>query len=56
VMIYFDLATRKMILERMVGRVSPSSYLMMGTAESSAGLSYEFEPVAAGKTVFYRRK
>ncbi|HEY8578600.1 MAG TPA: protein-glutamate O-methyltransferase CheR [Beijerinckiaceae bacterium] len=39
VLIYFDLETKKQVLERLAGALSPDGVLLLGAAESTIGLS-----------------
>lgn len=56
VMIYFDVATRKRILERVAARTSVGGYLLMGVAESPVGLSPDYTPVPVAGSVVFRRR
>ena len=54
VMIYFDVDTKKTILKKIRNYLLPHGCLALGTAETTANLDAEFEPVVFGKAVFYR--
>ena len=54
VLLYFDLETKKAILER-VGRVlRPEGYLFLGSGETTLNLVDRFAPVQHGKAICYR--
>ncbi len=54
VLIYFDIPTKKAILEK-VGRVlQPDGYLFLGVAETTVALDSSFEPVKFDKAACYR--
>jgi chemotaxis protein methyltransferase CheR len=44
VLIYFDLATKKDVLDRMAGAILPDGYFVMGSAETVVGLTDSFVP------------
>ncbi len=54
VLIYFDVDTKKAILNRLVGRLSPRGYVFLGCAETMLNLSDDFERVQCGKVFCYR--
>jgi chemotaxis protein methyltransferase CheR len=55
VLIYFDLPTRRRILERARRLLMRSDgYLFLGSAETTINLDPGFEPVEIGKVVCYR--
>ncbi|MDE3205890.1 MAG: protein-glutamate O-methyltransferase CheR [Acidobacteriota bacterium] len=56
VLIYFDVGTKQRILQEARRRLSPGGYLLLGTAETTSGLSGEFDTVSAEGAVFYRVK
>jgi len=56
VMIYFEVDVKREILTRLLRSLVPGGYLLLGAAETVAGLSEEFEMVLIGKTAFYRKK
>jgi chemotaxis protein methyltransferase CheR len=54
VLIYFDVATKTQVLQRVAQVLRPGGYLLLGGAETTYGISKSFERVHVGKTVFYR--
>lgn len=56
VLIYFDSATKRRVLCRVVQQLAPGGYLLLGAAESPSGLCDDLEPVLAEGTVVYRVK
>ncbi len=54
VMIYFDLETRRRILNQVKQVLEPGGYLCLGGAETTINLDATFEPVAFGRATFYR--
>lgn len=56
VMIYFDINVKREILANMAGALAPGGYLLLGAAETTAGLSDDFEIVALGRSSASRRK
>jgi chemotaxis protein methyltransferase CheR len=46
VMIYFNAETKRQVLGRMIDKLSPAGYLMLGHAETLNGLGTELRPVA----------
>jgi chemotaxis protein methyltransferase CheR len=55
VLIYFDVDTRKDVLDRMAGALSPDGYLLLGAAESAIGVTEGFARVPEHPTSVYRR-
>jgi chemotaxis protein methyltransferase CheR len=53
VLIYFDAATRKKILEEIHGTLFRGGWLMLGTAESPSGLETKFERQLVGNATIY---
>jgi chemotaxis protein methyltransferase CheR len=53
VMIYFDIPTRKTILERVRTCLAPHGYLILGTAETTVNIDTGFRPVSVGPAVVY---
>jgi chemotaxis protein methyltransferase CheR len=53
-LIYFDLATKRQVLDRIRRHLRPGGLLMLGTAETTLNLDERFERVRIGRTVFYR--
>jgi chemotaxis protein methyltransferase CheR len=56
VLIYFDVDTKKAILERIARLLDPHGYLFLGTAESTTNLDDSFEPVTIEGAVCFRRR
>ncbi len=54
VLIYFDVDSKRMILEKIRDALNPDGYLILGGAETTLNLCEDFEPVPVGKAVFYR--
>jgi len=54
VLIYFDIPTKKQILERLRGALTPGGYLVLGSAETTLGLDEVFLRVTAGNARFYQ--
>ena len=54
VMIYFDTATKRAILERARKQLRPDGALFLGSAESTYGIDESFERVSLGKAQCYR--
>jgi len=54
VLIYFDIPTKKTILEGIRSALVPGGYLVLGSAESTLGLDEGFERVTFGNARFYR--
>ncbi len=56
VMIYFDMDTKKQILENIRKILDPNGYLFLGGSETTLNLDNEFERVAVSGTSCYRVK
>ena len=56
VLIYFDIPTKREILDRVRKILKPEGLLFLGTAETTLNLSEDFERVAFDKTSCYRQK
>jgi len=54
VLIYFDVDTKRMVLDRIRRHLRPGGFLMLGTAETTLNLDERFERVRIGRAVFYR--
>ena len=54
VLIYFDVDTKRAILERVRRHLRPGGLLMLGTAETTLNLDERFERLRIGRAVFYR--
>lgn len=55
VMIYFDLPTRRKILEQAKALLAPGGYLLLGGAETTLMVADGFTPLTVGRTTFYKR-
>ena len=56
VLIYFDLPTRKRILESAADHLEPGGYLFIGSSETMMGVTDVFEAQTAEGATFYRLK
>ncbi len=56
VLIYFDAATKRALLERVRAELGPGGVLFLGAAETTLGVHDGWERVPAGKTAWYRVK
>jgi len=54
VLIYFDVATKCEILERLAVTIASDGVLILGAAETTINLTTSFERVVSGPTPFYR--
>ncbi len=54
VLIYFDVPTKREILKRVRGIMSPLGYLMLGSAETTMAIDDQFERVQFARGVTYR--
>jgi chemotaxis protein methyltransferase CheR len=54
VLIYFDIPTKKQILERIRKTLTPGGYLVLGSAESTLGLDDAYNRVTVGNARFYQ--
>lgn len=54
VLIYFDLATKRRVLDRVLRQLQRGGLLMLGTAETTLNLDDRFERLRVGRSVFYR--
>jgi chemotaxis protein methyltransferase CheR len=55
VLIYFDVETKRTILNRVKQTMAPGGFLFLGGAETTLNLDNSFERVQEGRAVFYRR-
>lgn len=53
VMIYFDVDTKKMILQRIKNCLLPHGYLLLGSAETTINLDSGYQPVTFDRSVVY---
>jgi chemotaxis protein methyltransferase CheR len=56
VLIYFDVATRRRILELAARHLDPDGYLFIGSSETMMGVTDAFETQAADGATFFRQK
>lgn len=56
VLIYFDEPTREAVLERFHSALPEGGLLMLGAAETLHDIEKDWEPIAHGLTVFYRKR
>lgn len=54
VLIYFDLETKRRVLDQALRQLRPGGLMMLGTAETTLNLDDRFERVRIGRAVFYR--
>jgi chemotaxis protein methyltransferase CheR len=54
VLIYFDLETKRRVLDRALRQLRTDGLLMLGTAETTLNLDDRFERLRIGRAVFYR--
>ena len=54
VLIYFDVATKRTVLQNVARLMRPDGLLFLGAAETTIGIDDNYERVAAGRTSAYR--
>jgi chemotaxis protein methyltransferase CheR len=54
VLIYFDVATKRTVLQNAAKLLRPDGWLFLGAAETTIGIDDSYERVAAGRTSAYR--
>jgi chemotaxis protein methyltransferase CheR len=54
VLIYFDVDTKRQVLQRVGTTLRPDGWLFLGSAETTIGIDDTFERVVAGRTSAYR--
>ena len=54
VLLYFDIATRQRVFDRMSGALAPDGWLMLGAGETVVGQTERFEPAACGSALYRR--
>ena len=55
VLIYFDVATKKRVLDRLARLIRSGGYLFLGTVETTHNLSTDFQAVQVGGATCYQR-
>ena len=55
VLIYFDMDTKKRMLDQFYGILSESGFLMLGAPENLFGITDKFTPVKYGETLIYKK-
>ena len=55
VLIYFDVAAKKRVFDRLARIIRPGGYLFLGSVESTHSLSEQFQPIQVGKAICYQR-
>lgn len=56
VLIYFDQATTKRVIQSLHQNLLPDGYLFLGHAESITDLALGFQKIDSGKTFYYRKE
>ena len=54
VLLYFDVATRQRVFDRLSGALAPDGWLMLGAGETVVGQTERFEPAACGSALYQR--
>lgn len=54
VLLYFDHATRAGVLARLAGALAPDGHLVLGRAETVAGVSAHFLPLSSARSIYVR--
>jgi chemotaxis protein methyltransferase CheR len=54
VLIYFDVETKRSVLQRVSAALKPDGWLFLGSAETTIGIDDRFERVVTGRTSAYR--
>lgn len=54
VLIYFDIPTKKAVMQRIKQTLTPDGFLILGTAESAQGIDDSWERQPVGRTAVYR--
>lgn len=55
VLLYFDIATRKRVFERLDAAMAPDGWLMLGAGETVVGQTELFAPATCGSALYRRR-
>ena len=56
VLLYFDVATRQRVFERLSGALAPDGWLMLGAGETVVGQTQRFDPAACGSALHRPRE
>jgi chemotaxis protein methyltransferase CheR len=56
VMIYFDVACKREVLEKASRQLQPGGYVILGSAETTLGICSELQPHQIGRATVYRRE
>ncbi len=56
VLIYFDVETKRSVLQRVRNLLKPDGWMFLGAAETTIGIDDRFERVSTGRTSAYRLK
>jgi chemotaxis protein methyltransferase CheR len=54
VLIYFELATKKAVLEKLKALLNPGGILFLGAAETTLNIDNGFAPVRSSRAIWYR--
>ena len=54
VLLYFDVATRQRVFDRLSGGLAPDGWLMLGAGETVVGQTGRFEPAKCGSALYRR--
>jgi chemotaxis protein methyltransferase CheR len=54
VMIYFDVACKRQVLEKASRQLQPGGYIILGSAETTLGIYPELQPYQIGRATVYR--
>jgi len=54
VLLYFDMATRQQVFDRLSGALAPDGWLMLGAGETVVGQTAKFEPATCGSALYRR--
>ena len=52
VLLYFDVATRQRVFDRLAGALGPGGWLMLGAGETVVGQTQRFQPAACGSALY----
>lgn len=54
VLLYFDVATRQRVFDRLAGALTPDGWLMLSAGETVVGQTERFEPASCGSALYRR--